>query len=400
MPIHQNRGGKSAVFDKRLWSRNFILINLCVTFASFTNFAYIYILPVHVTRIGGTNTDVGLMGVLLMLVGLATRFAFAPLIDTRGRKPMLVSGTLLFALNSMGYILLKDSVAGILLMRCVSGFSQGIFFPVPPTCISDVSPREKLVDALGVFGGASALAAILSPAVGLHLYEKVNPAAFFTVTAAFALLSVVFAILYQDPYRPALIAARGRRAFKLDTVLELSVLMPCLTFFFGSFGFSAVNNFAIVYGESRAIPSISLFFSVHNIAIVLSRIVAGRLVKLLSSRKLIVIGLALASLGILLVGPATGLPMMLLASATIAFGGTVYSQYLQAEVLLRVPDERRGVANSSVMIFQDVGQGLGAAFFGITSEHLGYPFTFAAAAVTSFISIPAYLLERYKRRKP
>ena len=45
-----------------LWSKNFIYINLCVIFASFTNFAYIYVLPVHMLRIGGSNTDVGLMG--------------------------------------------------------------------------------------------------------------------------------------------------------------------------------------------------------------------------------------------------------------------------------------------------------------------------------------------------
>ena len=38
------------MFDRRLWNRNFVLINLCVALASFTNFSYIYILPVHVLR--------------------------------------------------------------------------------------------------------------------------------------------------------------------------------------------------------------------------------------------------------------------------------------------------------------------------------------------------------------
>lgn len=46
-------------------------------FASFTNFAYIYILPVHVLEIGGSNTDVGLMGTGLTLVGLVTRLMLA-----------------------------------------------------------------------------------------------------------------------------------------------------------------------------------------------------------------------------------------------------------------------------------------------------------------------------------
>ena len=70
--------------SSRLWSKNFILINLCVIFA------YIYILPVHMLAIGGSNTDVGLMGTGLTLVGLVTRLTLAPLIDKWGRKNMLV----------------------------------------------------------------------------------------------------------------------------------------------------------------------------------------------------------------------------------------------------------------------------------------------------------------------
>ena len=77
---------------KSLWSRNFICINLCVIFASFTNYAYIYVLPVHVLRIGGSNTDVGLMGAALTIVGLVTRLTLSPLIDRWGRKPMLLLG--------------------------------------------------------------------------------------------------------------------------------------------------------------------------------------------------------------------------------------------------------------------------------------------------------------------
>ena len=88
----------------RLWSKNFILINLCVIFASFTNYAYIYILPVHMLAIGGSNTDVGLMGTGLTLVGLVTRLTLAPLIDKWGRKNMLVLGVCLFTLNSLGYL--------------------------------------------------------------------------------------------------------------------------------------------------------------------------------------------------------------------------------------------------------------------------------------------------------
>ena len=169
-------------------------------------------------------------------------------------------------------------------MRCFSGFSQGIFFPVPPTCIADVSPKEKLVDALGILGMASAFPAMLSPAMGLHLYETVSPSAFFAVAAGMTFVSVIFSLLYQDSYQPDAALAAPRRKFSLDTVLELSVLLPCLAFFCGSFGFSAVNNFVIIYGETLGISQIGLFFTIHNLAIVLSRLIAERSTPSISRR--------------------------------------------------------------------------------------------------------------------
>ena len=70
--------------NNRLWSKNFVIINLCTMFASFTNYAYIYILPVHMLHISGSNTMVGLMGAGLTIVGLITRLALSPLIDKWG----------------------------------------------------------------------------------------------------------------------------------------------------------------------------------------------------------------------------------------------------------------------------------------------------------------------------
>lgn len=357
-------------------------------FASFTNFAYIYILPVHMLRIGGSNTKVGLMGAGLTIAGLVTRLALSPLIDRWGRKPMLLLGILLFTLNSAGYYLLRDSVTGIIAMRCFSGFTQGILFPVPPTIISDISPKDRLVDALGVFGIASSLPAILSPVLGMYLYEHVSSAAFFGVTLASAALSILFAFLYKDAYHPAPRKAEEKHGFRLGSVLELSVLLPCIVWFLALFGFSVVNNFAIACGESRGIANMSLFFTVHNIAIVVTRLFAGRLRRYIRASWLIVLGLAVIGAGTMLIAFAHSFPLMLVSSVIMAMGGTVYAQYLQADVLLRVADNRKGVANSTMMLFQDVGAGIGAAVFGLTSQHLGYAFSFIAASVMTWLAIP------------
>ena len=407
--------------SQRLWTKNFIMINLCVMFASFTNFCFIYILPVHVLRIGGSNTQVGLMGAGLTIIGLITRLTMSPLVDRWGRKPMLVLGCCLFALNALGYLLLRDSVTGVLIMRCFSGFSQGILFPVPPTIISDVSPKERLVDALGYFGIASSFPAILSPVLGLFLYENVSTVAFFAVTLISSIISFGLSFLYKDVYVPqkaeaADIAATGSTAntaaagaagmtassakprFSLNSVLELSILFPSLVFLFGLFGFSAVNNFTIAFGESRGIAGMSLFFTVHNIAIVITRLFAGKIGQYLPSKKIITLGLLIIGGGTLMVAFSTSLTMMLVASAIMAVGGTLYAQYLQADALLMVRENRRGVANSTLMLAQDIGGGVGAAAFGFTSEHFSYAVTFILAGIMTFLAIPFNYMGRKKER--
>ena len=371
-----------------LWSRNFIIINLCVMFASFTNFAFIYILPVHMLRIGGTNSRVGLMGAGLTIVGLVTRLTIAPKIDTWGRKPMLVLGGILFAVNALGYFLLRDSIPGIIVMRCFSGFSQGILFPVPPTIVSDISPKDKLVDGLGYFGIASSLPAIFSPVLGLYLYENIGSFAFFTVTLITSVISIVFGLMYKDVYVPQKKAKAVRTRFSLNSVLEVSILILCLVSFLAIFGFSPVNNFVILCGESRGIAAMSLFFTVHNIAIITTRLVAGKLRRFMNSKAIIVLGLMIIGGGTVLVAFAQNTVMMMIASAIMAIGGTLYSQYLQADILLSVPNERRGVANSTLMLAQDLGTGAGAATFGVVSENLGYTVTFIAAGFITWLAIP------------
>lgn len=376
----------------RLWSKNFILLNLCVMFASFTNYAYIYILPVHVLEIGGSNTDVGLMGAGLTLVGLVTRLALAPLIDTWGRKKMLVLGVLLFALNAFGYYLLRDSVWGILLMRCFSGFSQGIFFPVPPTIVSDVVSEDKLVDGLGIFGIAGSLPAIFSPVVGMYLYGNVSHAAFFILTLTMSAAAIIFAVFYREVYTPQPKAHTAeKRKFSLNSVLEVSILLPCLIAFLATFGNSAVNNFALNFGNARSIAGMSIFFTANNIAIVLTRMAAGRLEKHLSPGRLITLGMLVLGAGNIVIVFAFNLPVMLAASVLIGVGLTLYSQLLQADILLHVGDSRRGVANSTLMLAQDLGTGAGAAGFGVTSEYLGYPVTFIVSSAATWLALPICL---------
>ena len=383
----------------RLWNKDFIYLILCVVFASFTNFSLIYMLPVHVLAIGGTNATTGLMTTGLTITYLVTALSTAPLIDRWGRKPMILLGAGLYALNAIGYVLFGSNLYAVIALRLLNGVTQGLFFPAPPTYVGDVSPREKLVDAIGFFGLAGSLAAIFSPVLGMWLYENVSSKIFFIVCAATAVISVLFAFLMEEKYIPqdAVQDAvedenKKTKKFSLSTVLEFSIILPCLASMLIYTGNSAVNNFILPAGLARNIAGISVFLSVNNAAMCVTRLCTGRLTKIFKRNVLIIFGVILASVGTLLISFAYSLPLMLVSSALIGVGITLFTQLIQVHVLVSVPENRRGVAGSTLMLFQNIGNGLGAALFGSMTVSLGYGITYIVSAVVSAVAVPVQLI--------
>lgn len=69
---------RSHLFSRRLWTKDFVLILLVCTIASYPNSILISLLPVYVLDLGGTNTWTGMMMTGLTLLGMVTNAAVAP----------------------------------------------------------------------------------------------------------------------------------------------------------------------------------------------------------------------------------------------------------------------------------------------------------------------------------
>ncbi len=144
---------KSNVFSRRLWSKDFVLILLICTIASYPNRILISMLPVYVLDLGGSNAMTGMMMTGLTLLGMLTNIIVAPLIDRIGRKKLLLLGSGLYALNIILFCFTED-LGVLFVLRVLCGFTQGVFFPVPPIMAADNAPQDVLVDAMGLFGVA------------------------------------------------------------------------------------------------------------------------------------------------------------------------------------------------------------------------------------------------------
>lgn len=187
---------KSNLLSKELWNRDFILINLVCCIASYPNSILISILPVYILDLGGSNTMTGFMMTGLTILTMATNIVMAPLIDKIGRKKLLVLGSGLFFLNTLLFCF-TNNLALIFMFRVLCGFTTGVFFPVPPIIVADVSREEHLVDAVGIFGAAGSIAFAVTPTIALALYRHFSPTVMFISGAVMGGISFVITLFIE-----------------------------------------------------------------------------------------------------------------------------------------------------------------------------------------------------------
>ena len=381
----------------RLWSKNYIFLLLAVVFAAFTHNAFTVVFPVYILKIGGTNALTGFMMTGLTVAGIITRVIFGPLIDSIGRKKILVLGSVSFALNTIAYCFVT-SIPGLFALRILNGVSQGIFFPVPPTLAADIAPEDRLIDAIGYFGIASSISAAIAPVAGLWIFENLGVLPLFILTSVFAAVSVIFTLLIKDKYRvpqKGIEEKNHKEPIKKSVMgkfLELSVIVPALISFFVFFGNSSVTNFLSTCGIERNIGNISLFFFVNNMVVIVTRLYTGRLARKVGKMKLIALGIFLVALSTLLISFSYSIETIVAISVMFVTGISMLTQLLNVSVIEMVPISRRGVANSTFMLFGDIGLGLGATVWGVSSTYGGYTLTYILSAVVILAALAIHLI--------
>lgn len=393
----------STMFSRRLWNRDFVLVLLISTLASYPNSIFISLLPVYVLDLGGTNALTGLMMTGLTVLGMVTRVIVAPLIDRLGRKKLLVLGSGLYALNAVLFCFTKD-LNTLFFLRVLCGFTQGVFFPVPPTMVSDIAPEDLMVGAIGFFGVSSSVTFAVAPTIGLWVYNTFGTVAMFLSAAVLGLTAFMLSFFVRDHYRRPESRGEERKPEREKTgsglkgSLLVLILLPSAVNLFALTSKSAIDSFLTPCGLSRGLEQISLYFLVNNLTVICARLLMGRVISRFSKRACVFTGLLLAAGGTALIAVSHRMLLMLISAVLTGVGITAVTQLLQAEVMLTIPGERRGVANTAFMLAGDIGGGISVMLWGVLSASAGYTVTYLAAGGTvlfGFLFHAAY----WKKRK-
>jgi MFS family permease len=320
------------------------------------------------------------------------------MLDTRGRRTVLVLGLSFFSLTTI-LLLFSNNLYLLLALRFIQGIGLSAYSTALATVLSDIVPNERLSEGVGYFGISGTIAMALGPSTGLYLYHHFNQNITIIVSCGIALSSIIFALLinYEAKRMKNNTTESGEKAGQYKTkdrsgFIEKTSIRPCIVMFFTVTAISAVFSFMPLFGKERNIENIGLFFTIYAAAMILARIFVGKVADRYGFYKAYLPSIILTFLLFITLTYSFTLPSVLLAAVFYGVGYGTVQPIMNAIIIKLSPPERRGAANATYYATLDMSFCLGSVLWGAISEFGGFTTVFLTCAGFIIISVILYYL--------
>lgn len=153
------------------------------------HFGYAFLL-LRAKNVGLADDMTILMYVLFYIVYTIFIIPSGILSDKIGRKPVLATGYLIFAMTSLGLIY-TSGIYGILLFFIIYGIFYAMVDGVQRAFVVDLAPNHLKATALGTFHTAVGLVALPGGYIAGILWDKISPEATFIYGFLLAIVSLI-----------------------------------------------------------------------------------------------------------------------------------------------------------------------------------------------------------------
>lgn len=372
---------------EKLLNRQYMAINLLAFIFFFADYILTTTIPLYALEIGGNASTAGAFMFVISLTALIVRPIMGNLMDVKTRRLVLIIGTIALAIAAFFYGLVA-SISLILVLAIFHGLSTSSLTTSGPTVVADVTPASRLAEGVSMYGIATNLTIAVGPIAALYLIQTFNYSVTFNVAFGFVLLSImlVFLINYEKKGQKFVKEQiNTKNKINLNTLFEKTALKPSLYQIFLAFGMSAIMTFIPIYGQSRGIDQIGLFFTFYAASAVIISFITGNLVQTYGIRKIFMLGLIMQLMAFLFLAFAYSLPLIIAAATLYGFGSGSSLAIVSIIAMESVAPDRRGAANATIFAAMDIGIALGSIVLGFISTKFGFTATFILTAVMMLI---------------
>lgn len=318
--------------------------------------------------------------------------------DRRGRRILLVGGSAVAGVATLGYGL-PGGLAVLILFRLLAGAGEAGAFIGAATIAQDLAPPDRRGQAtslfsISVYGGLS-----FGPVIGDWLYSSHGPGWAWTAAAMACFVGTGLALLLPadgGSSADALVAAGsatgsatgsaapavGRRRW-----LHPAGLSPGIILALGASGYAGFASFVPLYIDEIGVDQAGPAFFEYGAIVLAVRIFASRLPDVLGSRRGPLAALVLQATGLTLMGLWASPAGLYVSTAVYASGVSLLYPALFPAVVDAAPEAERSQAIATFTLFFDLSQGLGAPLLGVIVTLTNERGAFLGAAVLSAVAL-------------
>ncbi|MGW7685469.1 MFS transporter [Kribbella sp. NPDC054772] len=347
------------------------------------------VVPLYLAANGSGGVGVGLSTAAMMFSAVAVELLVPRMLARWGYQVVLGLGLILLGAPSL--VLLATASLPVVLAVCiVRGAGLAILVVGAVALVADLTPAARRGEALGVYGVAVGVPAVIGLPLGVYLTHVIGFGALFVLAAVASLAGLVTLIGL-----PAAVRTEGQHVQVLGGVRRSGLLMPTLVFAAVTVaaGISVTFLPLGVAGGKQSMVATALLL--QAIAAPAARWLAGRYADRIGPAKLLAPALLFAVVG-------AGSLVFLPSAVAILIGSTCFgigfgaAQNLTLTLMYnRVDRSRYGQVSALWNLAYDGGWGAGALIFGAVVGGVGFPVAFAlTAAVVAVAVVPAIRASR------
>ena len=365
----------------KILTRDFVLVFLA-QFA-FTSVFHILIptLPIYLSRLGSTETEIGVLIGIFFFSSLFLRpFIGRALLKTH-EKTFMIAGALLFALTSVAY-LFAPPFWPLLIVRIFQGIGFAFFQTASLTLIVNISLEAHRGRSLSYFYLAINLSGALGPSLGMFLINHFSFTALFWVCLGLSLGSLFITHrLGRRQIAPLPDSTSGDSFLLSRKAVPPSIISSLSLFIWG-----ALTAFFPLYAVDQGVSNPGLFFTTMAMMLILGRALGGKLLDLYSREKIILPCLTTYIISMVILAFSKTLPMFILVAVIWGIGHAFLMPSLVVYALESVGSSP-GPAMGTFTSITDLGVSLGPVIMGIIIHTAGYPIMFLCLALTGVINL-------------
>jgi len=372
-----------------------------VHFTGAMSLAMFVLVPLLIRELGGSDLTIGLVLGAGTAASVLTRPFVGVLLDSLGRRPVLLAAGIVNALSWLPFLALRAAGPWLYVTVTLHAIVWGALFASYFTYAADLTPPERRAEGIAVFGVFGLTPNGIAPMLGESIIARWGFPAFLLTASGFAVLSVALTTLV--PPRPPVLRATeavphvGLRGLGHAATQPGMPLVLAVTVVLG-IAINAAFFFVAPFTRDVGLERSGSFFAAYAAMSVAIRLFGRRMLDVLGAHLVsypafILFGLGLAGLAFL---PAPG--VLVLSGLGCGAGHGTLFPVLNALAIARAPARLRGTVVSMHTAALDLGAVVGTPLCGLLAEWAGYPVMFTVMGVSCLVGVLLMGFDAARRR--